>query len=311
MKNIIFTAIILLSIKIMIAQENNNGIVLGAYIPEQSESIPKHAHNMLKNKLARIITENGISDNIFNSRFIITPNINVLTKNVTGTAPSMVVLNLDLTLYIGDGIAGNLFSSESISLKGVGTNENKAYISALKRVNPNNQNIKNFISKSKQKIVAYYNENCKLMINRAQNLEAQNNFEEALFVLSSVPESSSCFSSVKGKIKPLFTKTINRDCKLKLNEASSIWAANQDIDAANAAGLLLSTIEPSSACFTEVKALYNKIATRVKDLNDRDWNYALKELEVQGDVIQAARDIGMAYGNNQPESVTYNIRGWY
>lgn len=310
MKYLIFTIAFLISL-VMSGQENNNGITLGAYIPEQSESIPKHAHNMLRNKLGRIITENGISDNVFNSRFIITPNITVLSKNITGTAPTMVVLNLDLTLYIGDGIAGNLFSSESIALKGVGTNENKAYMSALKRVNPNNPDIKRFISKGKQKIIDYYNQNCSLMIKKAQTLEAQNNFEEALFTLTSVPEVSDCFNSVKSKIKPLFKKAIDRDCKVKLNEATAIWAANQDIDAANSAGLLLSGIEPTSSCFSQVKALYSKIAARVKDLGDRDWNYALKELEVQASTIQAARDIGMAYGENQPESVSYNIRGWY
>ncbi len=310
MKYLIVTLVFLTSLFIS-GQENNNGITLGAYVPEQSENIPKHAHNMLKNKLGRIITQNGISDNVYNSRFIITPNITVLSKNITGTAPTMIVLNLDLTLYIGDGVAGNLFSSESIPLKGVGTNENKAYMSALKRVNPNNQDIKRFISKGKQKIIDYYNQNCGLMLKKAQSFEAQNNFEEALFTLTSVPEVSDCFNSVKSKIRPLYIKTINRDCKVKLNEATAIWAANQDIDAANSAGLLLSSIEPTSSCFSQVRILYNKIATRVKDLGDRDWNYALKVLEVEANTIQAARDVGMAYGKNQPESVTYNIRGWY
>ncbi len=295
----------------MSGQENDNGITLGTYISEQSEGIPAHARNMLKDKLRLIIIKNGISDNIYNSRFIITPNITVLSKNITGTAPPMVVLNIDLTLYIGDGIAGNLFSSESITLKGVGTNENKAYMTALKRVNPKNPDIQRFISNGKQKIIEYYNNNCNLMVKKAQSLEAQNNFEEALFTLTSVPEASDCFNSVKSKIKPLYTKTINRDCKVKLNEASAIWAANQDIDAANSAGALLANIEPTSSCFTQVKSLYAKIATRVKDLGDRDWNYDLKVLEVQVNTIQAARDVGMAYGKNQPESMTYNVRGWY
>ncbi|MDD7887122.1 hypothetical protein [Flavivirga sp. 57AJ16] len=310
MKKIIYTVLFLISM-VIFGQENNNGITLGAYIPEQAEGIPTYAKSMLKNKLGRIITENGISDNVYNSRFIITPNITVLNKNITGTAPPMVVLNIDLTLYIGDGIAGNLFSNESIQLKGVGTNENKAYIAALKQLKPKSQDIQRFISKGKQKIIDYYNTNCNLMIKKAKSLEAQNNYEEALFVLINVPEASTCFNSIKSKIKPLYTKAINRDCKLKLNEASAIWAANQDIDAANEAGLLLSSIEPTASCFSQVKTLYNKIAIRVKDLGDRDWNYDLKVLEVESNIVKAARDVGMAYGKNQPKSVTYNVRGWY
>jgi hypothetical protein len=28
-------------------------------------------------------------------------------------------------------------------------------------------------------------------------------------------------------------------------------------------------------------------------------------------LINAARDIGVAYGNNQPKVVSYNFRGWW
>ena len=309
MKKIIYIVMFLVSTG-MVAQ-NDNGITLGAYIPAQTEGIPAYAQSMLKNKLGRIITENGISDDVYNSRFIITPNITVLSKNITGTAPTMVALTLDLTLYIGDGVAGNLFSSQSLLLKGVGTNETKAYMSALKMIKPKNSEVQSFISKGKQKIIDYYNANCGLMIKKAQALESQNEFEQALIVMTSVPEASTCFSTIKSKIKPLYIKTINRDCTIKLSEASAIWAANQDINAANDAAGLLATIEPSAACFGQVKTLYSKIAARVKELGDRDWNYALKVLEVQADTVKAARDVGIAYGENQPESMTYNVRGWY
>lgn len=309
MKKIIYIVMFLVSTG-MVAQ-NDNGITLGAYIPAQAEGIPAYAQSMLKNKLGRIITENGISDDVYNSRFIITPNITVLSKNITGTAPTMVALTLDLTLYIGDGVAGNLFSSQSLLLKGVGTNETKAYMSALKMIKPKNSEVQSFISKGKQKIIDYYNANCGLMIKKAQALESQNEFEQALIVMTSVPEASTCFSTIKSKIKPLYIKTINRDCTIKLSEASAIWAANQDINAANDAAGLLATIEPSAACFGQVKTLYSKIAARVKELGDRDWNYALKVLEVQADTVKAARDVGIAYGENQPESMTYNVRGWY
>ncbi len=309
-KRIIYMLLFLVSALTM-AQENDNDIYLGVYIPEQAEGIPNYARRLLENKLGQIITENGVSDNVSNPRFIITSNITVLNKNITGTAPAMVALNLDLTLYIGDGLAGNLFSSKSIQLKGVGTNETKAYISALKRINSRNPSIQSFISKGKTRVIDYYNTNCKQIIKKAQALEVQNNFTQALIVLTNVPETSDCFNNVKSKIKPLYIKAINRDCNIKLNRARSVWAANQDIESANLAGEILSTIEPSSACFVQVKALHSKITKRVKDLGDRDWNYALKALEVEVNAIEAARAIGVAYGKNQPDHVSYNVRGWY
>lgn len=310
MKKIIYTILLLVS-TLVVAQQNDNDITLGIYIPEQAEGIPAYARSLLENKLGQIITENGVSDNIYNPRFIITSNITVLNKSIMGTAPTMVALNLDLTLYIGDGVVGNLFSSQSLQLKGIGTNETKAYMSALKRVNVRHPEIQSFISKGKTKIINYYNTNCGQMLKKARALESQNKYEEALVVLTNVPETSDCFNTIKSKIKPLYTKVINRDCSIKLNKARSIWAANQDIESANLAGEILATIAPSASCFGQVKTLYSKITTRVKDLGDRDWNYDLKVLEVQVNTIKAARDVGVAYGKNQPQHVSYNVRGWY
>jgi len=310
----IYINILILFITISVFSQStgvNDKILLGAYIPEQAENIPRIAKKMLYNKLTQTITKNGISDNINNSRFIITPKVFVLSKDITATAPPMHAINLEVTLYLGDGIAGNLFSSETFTLKGVGTNENKAFISAFKRLNPNNKILKAFLLSGKEKIIDYYNNNCNLIINKVDKLEMQNRMIDALVLLSSIPEASTCFESVKPRIRDLYIKAINEDCKNKLNIANSIWVANQNINAANKAGAILSTVNPNSACFTDVTVLYNKIASRVKEVSDRPWEYSLKMIDVKLTEIEAARQVGIAYGNNQPQSVSYNIHGWY
>ncbi|MEW7277653.1 hypothetical protein ABW636_03570 [Aquimarina sp. 2201CG1-2-11] len=298
---------------VLIAQEKkaSDGISLAAYVPQQVEGVPASAKKMLLNRLTQIITKNGISNNIYNSRFVLAPNIAVISKDITPTAPPKTALKLNVTLYIGDGVSGTLFASQSIELKGVGTNENKAYISAIKRLSPKNPEIIEFVEKGKEKIIEYYNTNCSLIIKKASALEAQNQYEEALAVLANVPEASTCFNKVKSKITSLYKKSIDRDCKQRLAEASAIWAANQDINAANEAGEILSGVEPQGACYSQVKALYAKIAARVKDLSDRGWKYQLKVLDLKKTAIKAARDVGVAYGKNQPKNVTYNVRGWY
>jgi hypothetical protein len=312
MKKIIQILILFIAISVFSQSTGvNDKILLGAYIPKQAENIPHIAKKMLYNKLTQAITKNGISDDINNSRFIITPKVFVLSKNITATAPTMHAVNLEVTLYLGDGISGNLFSSETFTLKGVGTNENKAFISAFKRLNPNNKILKEFLLSGKEKIIDYYNNNCNLIINKVDNLEMQNRMIDALVILSSIPEASSCFESVKPRIHNLYLKAINEDCKNKLNIANSIWVANQDINSANKAGAILSTVNPNSACFTEVNVLYNKIASRVKEVSDRPWKYSLKMIDVKLTEIEAARQVGIAYGNNQPKSVSYNIHGWY
>ncbi|MEO8934734.1 MAG: hypothetical protein ABI295_10550 [Xanthomarina sp.] len=295
---------------LVVAQDNNYDISLGAYIPDQIEGVPANAHAMLANKLAQIITNNGISDDVRNSRFIITPNITVMSKDVLGGAPSKVALNLEMTLYIGDGVAGNLFASESFQLKGVGTNETKAYMQAIKQLKPSNKNVQDFVANGKTKILDYYNKNCSQIIAESEALQRVDNYEEALFLLVNVPTASDCFDKVKGKIEGLFKKAIDKECLTKYGLAQAIWAANQDIYAANEAGALLASINPRAACFNDVKKLFSKIEARVQDLEDRTWKLQLLEVDLRKSAIEAARQVGIAYGNNQPNTV-YHIRGWY
>ncbi|NJX15808.1 hypothetical protein HC176_09930 [Tamlana crocina] len=311
MKKIISSFILIASLTLA-AQNNVNydGIFLGTYIPNQIESIPTYAKRMLSNKLNQIITKNGIAQGGFDTRFIITPNITVISKDVLPTAPPKIALNLEVTLYVGDGIEGSLFTSESIMVKGVGTNENKAYMAAINQIKPKNQALQDLVTRSKERIIEYFNNNCNLVIKQADALASQNNYEGALALLSSVPEVSTCFNKIKTKLATYYDKAIEFDCKVKLSEASGIWAANQDINAANEAAALLATVEPTAPCFNQVKSLFSKISNRVKELSDRNWNYALKILDVEKSRIQAARDVGVAYGNNQQPN-TYNIRGWY
>lgn len=296
----------------LVAQEKikTEGISLAAYVPYQTERVPASAKKMLLNRLTQIITKNGIANNPYNSRFVMVPNVSVLSKDITPTAPPKTALNLNVTLYIGDGVSGTLFASESFELKGVGNNENKAYISAVKRLSPKNPDVLAFIEQGKVKIIEYYNANCDNFVKQASALETQNKFKEALSVLTNIPEASTCFDKVKSKIEVLYKKVIDRDCKQKLAKANAIWIANQDLNAANEAGAILASVEPEGACYNDVKSLYTKIAARVKELSDRDWNYELKVLDLKKQYIKAARDVGVAYGKNQPKNVNYKVNDW-
>lgn len=281
-------------------------LMLTAWVPDQVEGMPSNAKNMLTNKLKEVITKNGIAASTFNSRFIISANIMVTSKDILPGPPTMHAYSLDITLYIGDGFEGNAYASKTISVKGTGVNESKAYISAIKMIKPAHPEVQAFIKEGKAKIIDYYNKNCDLIITKAKNLEAQNQFEEAIFLLSSVPDAcDECYEKSLKVLEPIYLKKIERDCKLKLQEAQNIWNAAQDIEAAEKAGAILSTIEPQTSCFSQVKALMSKIEARVKELDAREWKYILKDQEQKSEWIQAVRDIGVAYGNGQPDTVIY------
>lgn len=287
-------------------------IALATYIPSQ-ESMSEQATNMVSNKLDQIISANGIANSSYNSRFIITVNANVLTKDVLASAPPMTALTLDLTLYIGDGVDGKKFASKSLTAKGVGINEAKAYIDAIKSINQNDAGIQSFVSNAKNKIIDYYNTTCNQLLNEVQMLEKQNMYDEAIFKLTSVPvECTDCYNKTMAVIPDIYRKMINRNCTIKLAEANNLWNANQNYNTALSVGEILNSIDPSSACFNEVKAFSSKVGIRVFEIDKREWslNYE-KEVGIQKDLIKAYRDVGVSYGSGQPQNVTYNVAGWW
>jgi len=313
MKNLKFlsiVALLLLCSPIITAQNNSGGnpdnIVLSAYIPQPVDGLPEIAVSNLQNKLQKIITSNGLG-NAHNQRFIISAKVNLLTKDITASVPATHAYTLDVTLYIGDGFDGKMFASTSTIVKGVGETETKAYLNAIRNLKEQNPEIKSFIEKGKQKIIDYYLANCDLILKEAQTYANVNDYEAAIANLMSVPMAcTACYNKALDAAYPLYKKMIDRDCKIKLNEASAIWHSEQTYEAASDAANILAGIELEASCFDDVQKLYKDIRNRVLEIDKREWNYVLKEQAQTSERIEAMRAIGVAYGSNQqPKTIHY------
>jgi hypothetical protein len=249
--------------------------------------------------------------NIANQRFIMIPRISVLTKDIIASAPTKFAYTLNVTLYIGDGILGTLFSSTSIDFKGVGDTETKACLSAVNNLKSTPEFVK-FIATGKEKIIAYYNSQCDIIIKEALILSSMNEYEAALAQFTIIPsECQECYSRALDEMKTIYQKYIDRDCKIKLQEATAIWTSAQNTQSGGKAGAILATIEPDASCFSEAKTLFDKIEKRVQELDSREWNYILKNQQQESEKIEAMRAIGVAYGKNQPKEINYFHKTWW
>jgi len=289
-------------------------IQLSTFVSEQIDGLPSAAQNLLKNKLTKIVTMNGLGGTQ-NSRFIITPNISVLFQEILPGPPKKVALTLEINFYIGDGVEGTLFSSETITVKGVGNSDTKAYIAALKQIKTRNPIFKNFINNGKTKIIQYYNDKCGFILKKAEMQANKNDFDAAIATYTSIPEvSKDCYEKAMNSVGPLYQKQIDRQCKLDLAEAKNAWNISLDADAAENASVYLGKIDPTSSCYKDALSFSNVIAKKINELDKREWNFKMKiqqdNVDVQKASIKAARDIGVAYARNQPK-VVYNIRGWW
>lgn len=307
-----------------ICAQNNEGkvddfnrIAIVPYVSDQVENIPLSAKNNLQSKMAQILTKNDIAGSTgYASQFIMVPNVSVLSKEVLASAPPKVVLNLEVAFYIGDGVNGVKFGSAVVNVKGVGNNENKAYLSAFRNINTNNTELANLINKSKKRILEYYNDGCDFILKEADNLAKQNKFDQALYVLSSIPVvSKDCFNKAQDKIGGIYKQKINRDCAVLLNQATNAWNSGQDYESAKEASMYLNQIEPNSNCYSKVSNLANAIKNGVKRNTDKNWDFLDKQLEsiteIEKTRSENVKEVAMAYAKGLPQNVVYNMKGWW
>ncbi len=282
-------------------------IALNPWVPEQVEYMPEASSVNLLNKLGQIATRYGMGSSELNPRFIISANVVVQSKDITSTAPPMHAMTLTFTLYIGDGIEGKLFNSTSVTGKGVGANETKAYTAALKSLDPGNKEIQRFMEEGKRKIIAYYNSRCDFIIKEAQMLESQHQFDQAIYTLMCIPDVClDCYNKAMDAVAPLYKNKIDWECKAKVNAARNVWSAGLNRRAADDAAVILASIDPEAACFNEAVKLTGEIGKRIKEIDGREWDFILKtQIDLERERIKAWRDVGVAWGTNQPKNIIY------
>ena len=366
---IYFLFIILLASSKFFAQ-NNMGkaddvarISISTYVSDRVGNLTEEAKNLLVTKLSEITTNNGTGGSKSSSRFIITPQVTELTKDITPSDPVIYQYELGITLFIGDGVAGTKFSSFTINVKGNGHTETKAYLAALKQIKPSDVRFKKFIDEGKQKIIEYYNSQCDFILKDAQALAGMKNYDQSIFTLASVPEvCKECYEKCLDKITEVYKAKVENECQQNIAQAKTLIAQDNYNDAASmlsavtpdmqcyaqaasvikdindhkcavslgeakgywvshdvsSTSMALSSIPSDSKCYAEAMVLAKEVEKYVKETEKRDYEVMKQSMKNEQAskmaTIKAARDIGVAYGNNQPKTITkttYNISGWW
>lgn len=286
-------------------KDGESRIALSIALPEQANPLPSGAETYLVNKLKQAAAQNGLAAEEGYSRFFITAVITPLTRDIVAGPPQQIAQNLEITLYIADGIDQKIFATASLNAKGVGTNETKAYIDAVKHINANSKQFKELAETGKAKIIAYYEAQCDNIIKKAQSMAKQKNYEAALYELTVIPDVCSCYDRALEATAEIYQQYIDYLCDVNLAKARTVWAAEQNSSGAQKAGEYLSNIYPDAKCYKEGMDLYREIKGKVLD----DWKFEMKiyqdGVDLERERIRAWRDVGVAYGNHQQPISNY------
>ena len=263
---------------------------------DQFNTFDQSVLKKVEGKLIQILAENGIAASGYNNGIIIEPNI-IINNNeiVEGGMQNINVTKITLQILIKQDQTQKIFTSLSKDLKGTGKTTDIAINNAINSLSSNDSSISNFIEKSKSKINQYYEQNCSSIINRASSLEKTGQYEEALALIMSVPESASCYNNAQNKALETYKNYQKKNCNSFIKQAqASIAEKNYSLALEN-----LTQIDSTSPCNTQSNALIKSVENKISAEEKKELDLLMKlhndAVSLEKTRINAIKDIAAAY----------------
>lgn len=281
------------------------------------EKIPEEAARQLETKLQNALISNGFVNNGYVERYVLTAKVDITQKDISPTTPARISEKMDITLMVGDVIENKLYSSVTLSVAGIGTNDNKTFINAFRNIKEDNPKIQEMLNDAKTKIWDYYTNHCSEIIQKSNSLSSTQSYDEAIFLLSSVPNiCDDCFMQCQQQAGVVYQQKIDSEATTLLEKAKTTWSVNQNEQGAKEVANIICQINPKSSIYNQVLSLRNTVNKKLQTDEKREWELKMKQYEddqaFKRSLVDAAKDIGVAWARNQPRTVYKTvIRHWW
>lgn len=266
---------------VLFSQERN--IAITPLLPEEVD-IPESLRPMLQQKLLQIATTNGYGSE--SDDFILTANVMVLEKTAVPTVPPQINLTLEVSLYVINRLEKVIVAEKSVQIGGIDKTENSAYTQALKQLNPRKSEIRSFMTSAREKIVEYYTEKLPALLSKAQSLADMGDTDEALAVLSTIPEVVPEYPLVAELMSEFYLKSLDTECAGILREAQGKLAVKNYEDALD----LLVTVDPLSSHFQEAGQMIDSIHAVISAEEAQQYAMELQLYQQQLELAEKARE---------------------
>ncbi len=238
--------------------------------------------SLIESKLVSIVSRYGNTGNFSNPTFAIIPAINIVSKNVTSTAPTMFVNTYEVNFYTVNMHDGSIFSSSSFTINGVGQSSLKAFINAIQSNAFNGVQFGQLLKEGEHNALKYYDDNCDKIIAQAKNEEVQKNYSNAFLILKTIPESVNCFTNSNQLLQEVFQKKMSSECndmmahmKAELGKQSEIGGFN------NKAMSFYAMITPDVPCYKEAQQIYNNYLKKLDPKAKQKWEQDEREFNLR------------------------------
>lgn len=249
------------------AQQNPDGrIAIFPVVNNQSGAMTESAVDVLESKMQGIVALDGFGSSSRADRFVIVAKPTVLSKDIAPTSPPRISQTVEITFVLGDVVENKTYASCALTLSGIGVNETKAWITALGKLKPTNEEIQKMLADAAEKIEAYYSANCRTIIAKAETDAAQGNYDKAISTLIEIPDiCAECFSDAQNKAVEIYQRKIDAEAIDLLSKANAEWAAAPNSVGANKAIEFLKQIMPQSSIYAEKEKLEQNIFSKLSE----------------------------------------------
>jgi hypothetical protein len=283
-------------------------IALSVVMPDYFTDLNESQLSKLETKIAQIVTSAGVSDSGYSNNFVIYPKISINETNVVeGGMQNITVVSADLSLFVKQVDRNILFAAVSKTIKGSGRTKELAITNAIVQISTNDAAYKAFIEKSKTKIISYYESKCAEISNKSDALVKTQQFEQAIGLLMSVPEGTSCYSQIQLKAIEAYKSFQKINCIKQIQLAKNAMAMKEYNETLN----LLLDVDPASPCFKEAQSIAKSVESKITDEEKKEWDFQMKQYNdavgLEKQRVNAVKDIAVAYYKSQTTDVNYTV----
>ncbi len=219
--------------------------------------LPDLAKKALMVKMTQMVTMGGFGST--SVRYALTPNIVHVAKEATATVPVMYLIDLELSFYVVDIVENVIIGEVSVPIRGVDRTEARAYIKAINSFVPaRSREVKQFMDNSREAILSYYKTRVPTLLQKADALAQREEYEEAMAVLSPIPESVEEYAMVSQALVAIHKKKLDRDA-IKSIQAAKVLISKDNDQALEE----LMKVDPSSNYWGEANKMISQIKTQL------------------------------------------------
>lgn len=312
-----FLSVVLVFIyKPMVAKaEDNCPLPIMVKVINENNDLSEQNVNLLTHKLQHLVSRGGFGGQDL-AYLCLLAYVSQNDKEVISGNRPLVVMNGELHLILCNLKSGEEFNSASFKLTGTGNNDSQAFQKSFARISRQNPEINGFLTQAREKVFTYYDKHIPSITKQADLLTMRGEYEEALFMLASVPPCCNNYESVEESIIRIWDTYINRECEEQLARATAIWRSQKTREAALEAAAYIGAIKRESPCASRADELLAEIESKLdadyarqlaleddqreftKEQIREEMNLKKEEVNIRKMQVEAIRDVALSFSDN-------------